>query len=337
MLLDLGRNDVGRVAAAGTVQVTDSYAVERYSHVMHIVSNVVGRLAEGKDALDALFAGFRRARSAARPRSAPARSSPSWSPKHAAPMPAASAISRPMAIWTAASCCAPPCVKDGVMHVQAGAGIVADSDPEYEQRECEAKAGALMAAAREAVRYDERREIVVSEANAIGTAWLRAGLIEGAGGAALQNSLTHYAELRSRLPHEGETEAVERETAEAQRQLWAQMRQSLGATPPPISATLINAMNEMFDIAAARKAEREAHIPGAVVEILLLYALLSAGIVGYVLGASEARHRGITFVLFVLLTLSLVLILDLDRPWRGGVTVSQQPMADLVAGLKTRS
>jgi hypothetical protein len=185
-------------------------------------------------------------------------------------------------------------------------------------------------------RYDERREIVVSEANAIGTAWLRAGLIEGAGGAALQNSLTHYAELRSRLPHEGETEAVERETAEAQRQLWAQMRQSLGATPPPISATLINAMNEMFDIAAARKAEREAHIPGAVVEILLLYALLSAGIVGYVLGASEARHRGITFVLFVLLTLSLVLILDLDRPWRGGVTVSQQPMADLVAGLKTR-
>jgi ABC-type branched-subunit amino acid transport system permease subunit len=96
-------------------------------------------------------------------------------------------------------------------------------------------------------------------------------------------------------------------------------------------------MNEMFDIAAARKAEREAHIPGAVVEILLLYALLSAGIVGYVLGASEARHRGITFVLFVLLTLSLVLILDLDRPWRGGVTVSQQPMADLVAGLKTRS
>jgi hypothetical protein len=187
-------------------------------------------------------------------------------------------------------------------------------------------------------RYDERREIVVSEANAIGTAWLRAGLIEGAGGAALQNSLTHYAELRSRLPHEGETEAVERETAEAQRQLWAQMRQSLGATP---AADLRHAHQrnerDVRHSRPARKAEREAHIPGAVVEILLLYALLSAGIVGYVLGASEARHRGITFVLFVLLTLSLVLILDLDRPWRGGVTVSQQPMADLVAGLKTRS
>src|SRR3546814_8677649 len=58
MLLDLGRNDVGRVATAGSVTVTDSYSIEFYSHVMHIVSNVVGRLAPDKDALDALFAGF---------------------------------------------------------------------------------------------------------------------------------------------------------------------------------------------------------------------------------------------------------------------------------------
>ena len=58
MLLDLGRNDVGRVAQAGTVKVTERSIVERYSHVMHIVSNVVGQLAGDKDALDALFAGF---------------------------------------------------------------------------------------------------------------------------------------------------------------------------------------------------------------------------------------------------------------------------------------
>src|SRR3546814_1273252 len=59
MLLDLGRNDVGRVAAAGTVEVTDSYTIERYSHVMHIVSNVVGQLDSARhDAIDAVFAGF---------------------------------------------------------------------------------------------------------------------------------------------------------------------------------------------------------------------------------------------------------------------------------------
>src|SRR3546814_1071933 len=58
MLLDLGRNDVGRVSVRGSVRVTDSFTVERYSHVMHIVSNVVGELAPDRDALDALFAGF---------------------------------------------------------------------------------------------------------------------------------------------------------------------------------------------------------------------------------------------------------------------------------------
>ena len=58
MLLDLGRNDAGRVSEPGTVRVTESYGVERYSHVMHIVSNVVGRLREGLDTFDALFAGF---------------------------------------------------------------------------------------------------------------------------------------------------------------------------------------------------------------------------------------------------------------------------------------
>src|SRR3546814_6384362 len=58
MLLDLGRNDVGRVAAVGSVKVTEKNAIELYSHVMHIVSNVEGRLAAGKDAMDALIAGF---------------------------------------------------------------------------------------------------------------------------------------------------------------------------------------------------------------------------------------------------------------------------------------
>ena len=108
MLLDLGRNDVGRVAEAGSVRVTDSYTVEFYSHVMHIVSNVVGKLRRRAATRSTRCSrASRPAPSAARPRSAPARSSPSWSPKRAGPMPAASAISRPTDRWTAASCCAP--------------------------------------------------------------------------------------------------------------------------------------------------------------------------------------------------------------------------------------
>ncbi|WP_070155500.1 anthranilate synthase component I [Sphingobium phenoxybenzoativorans] len=151
MLLDLGRNDVGRVAAPGTVKVTESYTVEFYSHVMHIVSNVVGRLAPGKDALDALFAGF------------PA-GTVSGAPKVRACEIIAELESETRGAYAGAvgyfgpdgnmdSCIVlrTAVLKDGVMHVQAGAGIVADSDSVYEQRECEAKSGALLAAAREAV------------------------------------------------------------------------------------------------------------------------------------------------------------------------------------------
>jgi len=153
MLLDLGRNDVGRVAAKGTVRVTDSYTIERYSHVMHIVSNVVGQLDTAKhDAVDALFAGF------------PA-GTVSGAPKVRACEIIAGLESETRGAYAGGvgyfapdgsvdSCIVlrTGIVKDGVLHVQAGAGIVADSDPAYEQRECEAKAGALIAAAREAVR-----------------------------------------------------------------------------------------------------------------------------------------------------------------------------------------
>jgi anthranilate synthase component 1 len=153
MLLDLGRNDVGRVAQAGTVKVTESYTIERYSHVMHIVSNVVGRLdTANHDAIDAVFAGF------------PA-GTVSGAPKVRACEIIAELESETRGAYAGGvgyfapdgnldSCIVlrTGVVKDGVLHVQAGAGIVADSDPVYEQRECEAKAGALIAAAREAVR-----------------------------------------------------------------------------------------------------------------------------------------------------------------------------------------
>jgi anthranilate synthase component 1 len=151
MLLDLGRNDVGRVAEAGSVTVTASYTTEFYSHVMHIVSNVVGRLAPEHDALDALFAGFPAGTVSGAPkvraceiiaeledavRGAYAGGVGYFSPD--------GSMDSCIVLRTAV-------VKDRVMHVQAGAGIVADSIAENEQRECEAKAGALLAAARDAL------------------------------------------------------------------------------------------------------------------------------------------------------------------------------------------
>ncbi len=153
MLLDLGRNDVGRVAEIGTVKVTDQFFLEHYSHVMHIVSNVVGELANGHDALDALAAGF------------PA-GTVSGAPKVRAmeiidelELEKRGVYAGCVGYFTADgdmdTCIVlrTSIVKDGKMYVQAGAGIVADSVPEKEHAECVAKASALFRAAEEAVRF----------------------------------------------------------------------------------------------------------------------------------------------------------------------------------------
>jgi len=153
MLLDLGRNDVGRVARIGTVKVTDSFFVERYSHVMHIVSNVEGELDPRHDNVAALAAGF------------PA-GTVSGAPKVRAMEIIDELEKDKRGIYAGCigyfgaggemdTCIVlrASVVKDGVMHVQAGAGIVHDSEPAYEHRECVNKAQALFRAADEAVRF----------------------------------------------------------------------------------------------------------------------------------------------------------------------------------------
>ncbi|WP_379923514.1 anthranilate synthase component I family protein [Erythrobacter sp. R86502] len=152
MLLDLGRNDVGRVAAAGSVTVTDSFTIERYSHVMHIVSNVIGDLADDKDALDALFAGFPAGTVSGAPKIRACEIIAALEPETRGAYAGGVGYFAPDGSLDSCIVLRTAVVKDGIMHVQAGAGIVADSDPEYELSECRAKSGALIAAAREAVR-----------------------------------------------------------------------------------------------------------------------------------------------------------------------------------------
>jgi anthranilate synthase component I len=152
MLLDLGRNDVGRVASADSIKVTDSYMVEFYSHVMHIVSNVVGELAPDKDAIDALFAGFPAGTVSGAPKVRACEIIAELEHETRGAYAGGVGYFSPNGDMDSCIVLRTAVVKDGMMHVQAGAGIVADSDPAYEQAECQAKAGALIAAAREAMR-----------------------------------------------------------------------------------------------------------------------------------------------------------------------------------------
>ncbi len=153
MLLDLGRNDVGRVSKPGTVKVTEDHFVEYYSHVMHIVSNVEGELREDLDILDALFAGFPAGTVSGAPKVRAMEiieeleaNRRSYYGGCVGYISGNGELDTCIALRTAL-------VKDGKIYVQAGAGIVADSDPTKEYEETVNKAKALIHAAEMAIEH----------------------------------------------------------------------------------------------------------------------------------------------------------------------------------------
>ena len=157
MLLDLGRNDVGRVAKVGSVKVTQQFQIERYSHVMHIVSNVDGVLDAPHDAMDALFAGFPAGTVSGAPKVRAMEIIDELEPVRRSYY--GGCIGYLAANGTMDTCIAlrTALVKDGTMYVQAGGGVVADSSPEGEYQESWSKARALLRAAEEAVAFSARR------------------------------------------------------------------------------------------------------------------------------------------------------------------------------------
>jgi anthranilate synthase component 1 len=153
MLLDLGRNDVGRVAEVGTVKVTEQFIVEYYSHVMHIASNIEGVLAPDCDAIDALLAGFPAGTVSGAPKVRAMEIIDELEPERRGVY--AGCIGYFGANGDMDTCIAlrTAVIKDETLYVQAGGGVVADSDPESEYQESRNKAQALIRAAEEAVKF----------------------------------------------------------------------------------------------------------------------------------------------------------------------------------------
>jgi len=157
MLLDLGRNDVGRVAKLGTVRPTEQFIVERYSHVMHIVSNVVGQIAEGQDALSALLAGMPAGTVSGAPKVRAMEIIDELEPEKRGIygggigyFAANGEMDFCIALRTAV-------LKDDKLYIQAGGGVVYDSDPEAEYQETVNKSKALRRAAEDAGTFANRR------------------------------------------------------------------------------------------------------------------------------------------------------------------------------------
>ncbi len=156
MLLDLGRNDVGRVAKIGTVRPTEEFIVERYSHVMHIVSNVVGELRDDCDALDAFFAGMPAGTVSGAPKVRAMQIIDELEPEKrglygggVGYFSAGGDMDMCIALRTAV-------IKDETLYIQAGGGVVYDSDAEAEFMETVHKSNAIRRAADDAARFDSK-------------------------------------------------------------------------------------------------------------------------------------------------------------------------------------
>ena len=182
-------------------------------------------------------------------------------------------------------------------------------------------------------RYDARRELVVDEAAAIGTAEMRVRLLEGPDGPRLAAMLREYG--ANRLAY-GEAVAAKKPPLRAvSLQLRARIEtETLAALQPvrttPLASLITQAINDAIDIGVEREATHASRIPTAALAVLVIYALVSAGVLGSALDAAGRRSRGMSAVLFALLTMAIIVILDLDRPQEGFIRISQEPLALLV-------
>jgi len=175
-------------------------------------------------------------------------------------------------------------------------------------------------------RYEERRALVVAEANAIGTLASRLHLL-GADEGALHRELSRYAAARASAGRSEDPEQSARLFAKAEGvhdAFGAHLFGALARGPADARTTLlVQAYDSIGDIATERRAARAARLPGGVLALLMLYCVIGAGMLGYTLAGGGGRHRLASGIFFALLAFAFVTILDLDRPRGGAIKVPQ--------------
>lgn len=188
-------------------------------------------------------------------------------------------------------------------------------------------------------RYEARRTLVLAEANALSTTYLRVQALDEPFRSRLSQGVVAYGQARQDFFAAGEDArkltAAEAETDSLQARLWADLMPAVrGAPTATINPALLETTNELFDLASSRQAALEAHVPDAILRSLVVYAWVAAAMLGYGLASIGRRHFVASVALFVLVSLAVTLILDLDRPRAGSVTISQTPFVRTIEGLK---
>ena len=195
--------------------------------------------------------------------------------------------------------------------------------------------------------FEARRKLVLEEANAIGTARLRAIAIGGEQGTEIVRLLDDYVRLRKSFFSAGnDTDRLKlnyRQTSEIQNRIWENASVIARNAPTPVSSILLSSLNETFDLTNARRWAFEVNVPPYVVNLLLVFALISMGMMGYYFGVCGVRHPILSALLNAAFTVAILLILDLNSPRTGFIQPEQSPlnwlledMSQQIPGLRSK-
>jgi hypothetical protein len=180
-------------------------------------------------------------------------------------------------------------------------------------------------------RYDARRTVIVDEANAIGTLWLRAGLLDSPLRTELRDTLRRYDDSRIELARVGSDlerlRAVRARSSDAQRVVWSVIEQAArSSSSPAIASALITSANDMIDLDELRMASLENYVPAQIVLLLIGVAAVALAFLGWSFGAVEQRSTLSIMLLTLLLTTVLTVIMDINRPHRGLLRVGDESL-----------
>ncbi len=188
-------------------------------------------------------------------------------------------------------------------------------------------------------RYETRKELLVDEANAIGTTYLRSRMLPEPYRSEVAKLTADYVASRLRdygtALNEEKIAVEEFNCRHLQNQLWSQAMGAAAKNPQPVPTGLfISSLNDVIDVAAKRDAARENHVPQPVLTFLFLVTILTMALLGYGCGLGNHRNIAATATVCLLISLVILVIMDLDRPRRGLITISQQPMLELRTSVK---
>jgi hypothetical protein len=180
-------------------------------------------------------------------------------------------------------------------------------------------------------RYEDRRQLVVDEANAIVQTYLQSQLLDNPGRDELGEQLRKYIDIRLSYFSSGgdpvRIAAYDKASTAMHVTLWSTMLRAAAPHRDTTTVSLVaQPMARMIDAQADRRSSRVARVPAEVMQALTIYSLITAFTLGYIMGSVRTRHRSASTILFVLTTVSIMVTLDLDNPVSGGIQLSPEPL-----------